>query len=134
MTFIFITKPIKTTNTTTNLSHKLPTAINTQTPNLIQQTLIKIKNNNTINIQTELIKTLWEESLKLCDTILCYNAKGNSPVGSVDRGPCMYNDYWRKDIPDSIAFSMDCIDEMVKDFRKGKQRQWYGYRKWKLNN
>lgn len=99
---------------------------------------VEIKINHLSSLEKEEIRcTLWEESIKIFkeNSEIAYNAYKNKPAGSLDRGIAMYNSYWRADVSDTCAFNFDCaMDNMLKDFKAGKKRSWYGYRTCQNNN
>ena len=63
---------------------------------------------------------------------------GRNPDGTLDRGIVAFNEYWRSDVPDSVAFNpVLAIQRMIYDWgqcinKNGNfcPRQWYGS-KWK---
>lgn len=53
------------------------------------------------------------------------NAKGNVPVGSVDRGVFGINDYWHKEVSDEVAFNLEAATKWTMDWiNKGHQNEW----------
>lgn len=56
---------------------------------------------------------------------LAVNGKGNKPVGSVDRGLYMINDYWHKEISNECTFSVDCSTRFaIKLTMSGRQKEF----------
>ena len=53
------------------------------------------------------------------------NDKGNTPIGSVDRGIFQINDYWHSEISDECAFSVKCSTEFaIEMINAGRQNEW----------
>lgn len=53
------------------------------------------------------------------------NSKGNTPVGSTDRGVFQINNYWHKNISDECAYDIDCATRYtIKLINEGKQNLW----------
>lgn len=53
------------------------------------------------------------------------NAKGNKPVGSVDRGLYQYNSYHQAKVSDECAFSAECSTRTtIKMIKAGKAHLW----------
>lgn len=89
-----------------------------------------IRDSNAWDLYEEIHCTIYQESVKVCGehNPYCSNARGNNPTGSIDRGIVMYNSYWRGDVSDHVAYNPYLATmQMIKDFRAGKQKQWYEY-------
>lgn len=53
------------------------------------------------------------------------NAKGNFPVGSVDRGAFGINDYWHSEVSDEVAFNLEAATKWtMKRINDGYQHEW----------
>ena len=126
----YLLRPIPTSSALYEHNATFPVAGEKQNGGVWQEVDKALRDNKALDLYESIHCTIYNESVKVCgiNNPFCNNAHNNNPVGSIDRGVCMYNSYWRSDVSDHVAYNPYlCATQMIRDFLAGKQNQWYGY-------
>ncbi len=88
----------------------------------VEKEIRKIAKEQNFKFENYLVKLACCEGLMSPET---ENAKGNYPVGSIDRGLYGINNYWHKEVSDECAKDIHCSTEWtINRINAGYQYEW----------
>ena len=93
----------------------------------VKERILIVANQENFQWNDYLLRLAWCESIKICGegSETCYNARGNYPANSVDRGVFMINDYWQPGVSNECAFNIECATRWtINKINAGYQHLW----------